>query len=447
MVACSSDSLQSSISNMPTPSLILVPARFKTGKLYTPVATTSGGLVLGASGDFNVTRATTATRVNANGNIEVVASGIPRLDYFASGGVVGCPALLVEPSAANGILNSQDTATNWLLGANLTSGYVDVIGVSGNNLTVAASGSGMAANAGALRRPSNNVALASGSTYTISFLMKKTGTHTIGAYYAVIGGLDLAAGFNVSGSFSSGQIFTNAFVTNRIRRVEQFGTDVYRCSETFTMTSGVTFSNLFIGPTVSTTANTNPAVGLGIAFAAPQIELGAIPTSFIPTTAAAVTRNADVISVSGAVSGCIGQTEGTIYAELNVSNFTLFARAFAISDGTTSNRILVQKTSNNRLQLIVRTAGASIADIATGNNQATGNYKVAVAYANNDFVFYVNGSLIGSVTSGAVPACNQVFLGKIETSANSDQWNDRIRAVALYTTRLTNSELAALTTL
>jgi hypothetical protein len=432
---------------MPTPSLILVPARFKTGKLYTPVATTSGGLVLGASGDFNVTRATTATRVNANGNIEVVASGIPRLDYFASGGVVGCPALLVEPSAANGILNSQDTATNWLLGANLTSGYVDVIGVSGNNLTVAASGSGMAANAGALRRPSNNVALASGSTYTISFLMKKTGTHTIGAYYAVIGGLDLAAGFNVSGSFSSGQIFTNAFVTNRIRRVEQFGTDVYRCSETFTMTSGVTFSNLFIGPTVSTTANTNPAVGLGIAFAAPQIELGAIPTSFIPTTAAAVTRNADVISVSGAVSGCIGQTEGTIYAELNVSNFTLFARAFAISDGTTSNRILVQKTSNNRLQLIVRTAGASIADIATGNNQATGNYKVAVAYANNDFVFYVNGSLIGSVTSGAVPACNQVFLGKIETSANSDQWNDRIRAVALYTTRLTNSELAALTTL
>jgi hypothetical protein len=178
-----------------------------------------------------------------------------------------------------------------------------------------------------------------------------------------------------------------------------------------------------------------------------QLEAGSVATSYIPTTTAAVTRNADVINLSGAVSGCIGQTQGTLYAELNVSNFTLFARAFAISDGTTSNRILVQKTSNNRLQLIVRTAGASIADIATGNNQATGNYKVAVAYANNDFVFYVNGSLIGSVTSGAVPACNQVFLGKIETSANSDQWNDRIRAVALYTTRLTNAQLAALTTL
>ena len=91
---------------MPTPSLILVPARFKTGKLYTPLATTSDGTVLGASGDFNVTRATTATRVNASGYIESVASGIPRLDYFASGGTVGCPALLVEPSGSNLLLQS-----------------------------------------------------------------------------------------------------------------------------------------------------------------------------------------------------------------------------------------------------------------------------------------------------------------------------------------------------
>jgi hypothetical protein len=435
---------------MPTPSLILVPARFKTGKLYTPVATTSGGLVLGASGDFNVTRATTATRVNASGNIEVVASGIPRLDYFASGGVVGCPALLVEPSAANGILNSQDTATNWLLGANLTSGYVDVIGVSGNNLTVAASGSGMAANAGALRRPSNNVALASGSTYTISFLMKKTGTHTIGAYYAVIGGLDLAAGFNVSGSFSSGQIFTNAFVTNRIRRVEQFGTDVYRCSETFTMTSGVTFSNLFIGPTVSTTANTNPAVGLGIAFAAPQIELGAVPTTFIPTTAAAVTRNADVISLSGAVSGCIGQTEGTIYAEVDMTSQSGVTRTLlTLSDGTTTNRIRFRLTTATNLEM-ERTVSGSVNASLNVTVPASGVSKIALGYnaSASGYVIYVNGSSAGTIAAATPTFTNQ--LTRIDIGSNigsAPQFNDRIRSLALYTTRLTNAELAALTTL
>ena len=431
---------------MPTPSLILVPARFKTGKLYTPLATTSGGTVLGASGDFNVTRATTATRVNASGLIESVASGIPRLDYFASGGTVGCPALLVEPAATNGILNSADTTTSWILGANLSSGYVDVIGVSGNNLTVAVSGGNMVTNAGSLRRVSNNMALASGSTYTISFLMKKTGTHTIGAYYAVIGGLDVAAGFNVSGSFSSGQILTNAFVTNRIRRVEQWGTNVYRCSETFTMTSGVTFTNLYIGPTVSTTSATHPAVGLGIAFAAPQIELGAVPTTFIPTTTAAATRNADVINLSGAVSGCIGQTEGTIYAEFEYKTNTAERRLIALSNGTSSDRVMIWTLSN---VLYVQVEGNSV---TLANPISAGYHKVAFAYQQNgvsgNLFASLDGAAVVSGTSAAFPASlTDINIGKSEDTATSAFfWNANIRALALYTTRLTNAQLQALTT-
>jgi hypothetical protein len=60
---------------------------------------------------------------------------------------------------------------------------------------------------------------------------------------------------------------------------------------------------------------------------------------------------------------------------------------------------------------------------------------------------YVNGSQVGTDdTSGTVPACSQVFLGKQESVAVAEFLNDRIRAAALYTTRLTNTELAALTT-
>ena len=93
---------------MPTPSLLIVPARFKSGKLYSQIPTSGAG-------DFTVTRATSATRVNASGLIESVASGIPRLDYFASGGVVGCPALLVEPSGSNLFLQSAgfEVSGNW----------------------------------------------------------------------------------------------------------------------------------------------------------------------------------------------------------------------------------------------------------------------------------------------------------------------------------------------
>ena len=439
---------------MPTPSLILVPARFKTGKLYTPVATTSGGVVLGASGDFNVTRDTTATRVNASGLIEVVASGIPRLDYFASGGVVGCPALLVEPSAANGILNSQNTATNWSLGANLTSGYTDVIGVSGNNLTIAVSGSNIGSAPGRMQRPSNNVALASGSTYTISFLMKKTGSHTIGGYYALItGGAagDLGGGFSVSGSFSSGSTYNSAGTTNRIRRVEQWGTDVYRCSETFTMTASGTLTAFNLAPLSGVTSQFNPAVGLGIAFAAPQIELGAVPTTFIPTTTAAVTRNADVVTLSGAVSGCIGQTEGTLYAEIVAQpyNNASFPAILQVDDGADSQRFAIFIGPSGGIRVRFNASGVNTNSDST--NPATlvvgQTYKIAAAFGfNGSQALYINGvfQVSGSVTAGPFTAAlNRVMLGHRGGIVSPFL----IRAAALYTTRLTNAQLAALTTL
>jgi hypothetical protein len=381
-----------------------------------------------------------------------VASGVPRLDYYTSGGTAGCPALLVEPSAANGILNSENTATNWTLGANLTSGYTDVIGVSGNNLTVAVSGSSIGSSAGRLVRFANNVALASGSTYTISFLMRQTGTHTIGGYYAAITGAaagDLGGAFDVSGSFSSGSIFNTAGTTSRIRRVERFGTDVYRCSETFTMTASGTLTAISLGPIVSVVSSNNSAVGTQLAFAAPQIELGSVPTTFIPTTTAAVTRSADVVNLSGAVSGCIGQTEGTIYAEVDMRNTSSGKRLFLLSDGISNNEIRVTSSATNAgdLQFAVRLAGSLIVNAFSPTNvYSNGIFKIAAAYKSTDYALYVNGlQVLTSNAAGNIPACNRVDIGS--QLGTSNFLNDRIRSFALYTTRLTNDELAALTTL
>ena len=431
-----------------SPSLLIVPARFKTGKLYTQIATTSAGVVLASSGDFNVTRATTATRFNSAGLIESVASGVPRLDYYTSGGTAGCPALLVEASGSNGILNSQDTTTSWVLGATLSSGYTDVIGVSGNNLTVAVSGSSIGSDAGVLRRTPNNVALASGSTYTLSFLMRQTSGHTIGGYYAVItgaGGGNLGGGFNVSGSFSSGQIYNSAFTTNRIRRVEQWGTDVYRCSETFTMTASGTLTQLGLAPTTAVNNPLHPAVGLGIAFAAPQIELGAIPTSFIPTTTASATRNAEVINLSGAVSGCIGQTEGTIYLETNAlvsgaSDLFCFARA-------TTNTVSISKNSSNIIQAIVYTSGPSPAFFIAASGTVLGNLKIAFAYKTGESALYINGVPIGTSSTAFSFAAALSEININSTGFFEGRGNQRISALSLYTNRLTNAELTALTTL
>jgi hypothetical protein len=299
-----------------------------------------------------------------------------------------------------------------------------------------------------LGRSGNNVALASGSTYTISFFIKKTGAHTIGGYYAIITGAasgNLGAGFDVSGSFSSGSIFNTAGTTNRIRRVEQWGTDVYRCSETFTMTASGTLTSFFLAPLNLVNDQPNPAVGTQLGFAAPQIELGASPTSFIPTTTAAVSRAADVISASGAlVSGLIGQTEGTIYAEVDFSRLNL-SPILTISDDN-NNRIQAAFTANNNFGAIIRVASVNLNFFATFSNpQIIGINKIAIAYANNDYALALNGQVATSSSTRAIPACTKIGLG---TSATDSSFlNDRIRAAALYTTRLSNAQLAELTRL
>jgi hypothetical protein len=79
---------------------------------------------------------------------------------------------------------------------------------------------------------------------------------------------------------------------------------------------------------------------------------------------------------------------------------------------------------------------------------ATGGvYKIALAYKANDYCFAVNGVAYNpSTASRAVPAnMSAVYLGASVFSTG--QLNDRIRAAALYTTRLSNAQLAELTRL
>ena len=440
------------------PSLLIVPYRSKTGKLYSQIPTSGAG-------DFTVTRNTEARRFNSAGLLESVASGIPRLDYYTSGGTAGCPALLVEPAATNLCLQSTDTTTSWSLGANLTSGAIDVIGVSGINLTVAVSGSSIGDTPGANRMATINATLTSGSTYTISFLMKKTGAHTIGGFFANTSGATATAfggGFDVSGSFSSGSLIATSPITNRIRRVERFGSDVFRCSETFTMTATNVLTVLRLGPTVSVTSLTNPAVGAQLGFAAPQIELGSVPTSFIPTTTGTGSRSADVISVSGAVSGSIGQTAGTIYCEFaflgtpTTRSGPIFlrqadSRGMSINFAPTDSPSGIRFSSRNN-------AGTTSLNIVSGALQVGTFYKVAIAYdaagtaaggtQASGVVAYVNGSqvAIGTFQVPDAAGLTQFRMYGANSGSDTEAFNGRIRSEALYTTRLTDAELATLTT-
>jgi hypothetical protein len=383
---------------MATPSILIVPDRYKSGVLYSQLPET--GAV-----DFGVTRATPAFRTNASGILDSTASGVPRLDYPAAG---GCPALLVEPAATNLVTFSEDFTNAAWLKINATVNANTHLAPDNTNTAdeIVFLSNGIAVQ-------NYFVSVLINDVYVISVFTKST-TRKINFGGATPAGVD-------SYEIVS---YSNGWYRQIVKRL-------------FTNTGAQI--QLVVLNEIPSSAGTSIFWGA-------QLETGSVATSYIPTTSAAVTRNADVISKTG-VSGFIGQTVGTLYAEVDVRNFQTDGRILAISNGTSDNRIALLKGANSTLRGLVTTASGSVADIATASGQTAGVYKIALAYAADDFVLYVNGSQIGTDTSGAVPACTDVYLGKIETSGTTNQLNDRIRAAAIYTTRLSNTELAALTSL
>jgi hypothetical protein len=421
---------------MPTPSLLIVPARFKSGKLYSKLPTSGAG-------DFTVTRATNATRVNASGLIESVASGIPRLDYFASDGTVGCPALLVEPSGTNTLSGSVSLDTGWTITADttVTSGIISPSGSTNATLFQATN---------TASRVRQTATLASGSTYTFS---------CFGKFGALSSGFSLNVFDENAASYGSGvcQAFNlnegtlgasgtiGAGFTLQSVGMENYGSGWYRCRMTVLM--GYTPTTPRVGFRVGTQISGRPlsvASGTVNAWGA-QLETGSVATSYIPTTTAAVTRNADVVSVSGAVSGSIGQLSGTIYAEVDVRN--LFAGSLlVVDDGDTSDFIAIGRLANLTIRAQIRRAGGSTTTIITSSAVALGVHKIDLAYTNGDYALYIDGVSAGTSTNSTnYPATSLTQC--VLSNTNYVPFNDRILDAALYTTRLSNAELAAITSL
>jgi hypothetical protein len=417
---------------MSNPSLLNIPYRFKGSKLYSQIP--DSGL-----GDFVVSRTTTptanlATRVNASGFIETVADNVPRLDYPLGGIANGCPALLVEPSAQNLALQSENFGTTWSSVALLAFGSGSVLNTSA---TLDPYGTNVAdlivANTSVTQHRIEQTTASAAGSYTFSIFLKAAG---YGFARLRIGGT--GAVFNLTTGVVS------ATDSGIVSSIQSYGNGWYRCIAS----KAVSVANEIVRVNIQSTQSTADFGGdgtSGIYIFGSQYELGAVATSYIPTTIQAITRGVEVVNKTG-VSGLIGQTEGTMYAEFEYKTNIAEKRLIALSNGTSSDRIMLW-TLNNILYAQVEAGSIILASPIT-----EGYHKVAFAYQQSG----VSGTLFASLdgggvvsgTSAAFPASlTDINIGKNEATATSTFfWNARIRSVAIYPTRLTNAQLQALTT-
>jgi hypothetical protein len=370
------------------------------------------------------------------------------LDYYTSGGVTGCPALLVEPAATNLALQSENFLTTWApsniaVTTGSTAAFTAPDGTTNADLLTATT-SGNA-------RINQSFTFVSGTTYSYS-AFAKAGSGFFGLTMengGVLSGSAVVWNLNTGALAVSGVV--GAGYTLQSQGIENYGNGWYRCRMTVLLglgAAGNIRANTSDGTMTSAviqSASGNTAYVWGA-----QLETGSVATSYIPTTTGTGSRSADVISVSGAVSGSIGQTEGTIYAEVDVRTFASSSARRIVNlrvDGSNLLSLEINAASTN-IEFIATSGGVTVSAAASG--LTAGISKIAVGYnsAASGTVLYVNGVLRDTKTIAIPNLSAAVFgLGVRGDGGAGTQLNDRIRAVALYTTRLTNAELATLTTL
>jgi len=180
-----------------------------------------------------------------------------------------------------------------------------------------------------------------------------------------------------------------------------------------------------------------------------QVEVGSYATSYIPTTSASVTRNADVISKTG-ISSLIGQTEGTIFLDFVLKNpLSATNRIISITEPFWPDGSIRLDIDYNKFTADFVNGGTTVGGIGYFTAvQPNTRYKVAIAYKVNDCQMYINGVDAGSdTTTTAMPTCSEFYLNALGAGFNAPYEASNINAAALWKTRLTNTQLAQLTAL
>jgi hypothetical protein len=380
---------------------------------------TSGLFIWGAqleTGDIATSYIPTTTTAVSVG----ILSNVPRIDY--TGG--GCGKLLLEPQRTNLVTFSEqfDNAAWTIVSATITA-----------NATTSPDGY---QNADLLTISSSSQVMSQAPSVT-------AGTTFVWSIYAKAGNWDIVRlgqqASSTNGAWFNLSTKTVGTVNGGTAEIIEVGNGWFRLVAKFN--SWQAGGNLFIGISAANGSTTTAPIGSTMYFYGAQLETNATyATSYIPTLSTSVTRVADAASKTG-ISSLIGQTEGTLFVEAKI---TLNGRLLLI--GAAGNFIEILANSAGKVNGFVRTS-VTEADILSTSTYATGDtLKVAFAYKQNDFALYVNGTAQGTDTSGNVPTGMAQLIINDYLSAGFNSANAYSQAI-LFKTRLTNAQLAELTTL
>lgn len=358
---------------------------------------------------------------------------IPRVDYSLG----GCPNILLEPQRTNLALQSSSfDSASWLKTSTTitANSSISPSGVSDSDTINITTSSGF------IRQTGN---IASATNYTYSAYVKKSantannlfrlyynnniGSPNNGEFRAVVDLTNLTITTTPLGTLTTGR------PTILSSTLTDVGNGWYRASVAFTTGTAAGNTSAEIGFQANTTAVEFLAWGA-------QLESGAYATSFIPTTTASVTRNADSITRNNIfTNGLITAAGGTWFLELrnNVARTRDSQSFFGVGDTTpltTNSLVLIPSGGSGRLVLFKAIASSFTSLFTT----TTDTCKLAIKWNGATADVFQNGVKVVSAT--AFTPTNMNILGNPNVGVPLF-----INEMALFPTPLTDAQCIALT--
>jgi hypothetical protein len=338
---------------------------------------------------FTYTGAGKGTRVNKEGLIEVVENDRPRIDYKDSEDGV----FLLEKAATNLVTYSEDFS-QW--------SKVNGVVVT-DNFTTSPDGT---QNASKLVFDGTNLG-------RLELAVSASGTNTQSVYLKTESGTQ-----NVSIGAGSSDLTEHTITDQWVR---------------YTHTGAGNYPRILCND-----ATTIYAWGC-------QYESGNL-SSYIPTQGSASTRVAETANGSGN-SEVFNSEQGVLFADILPSTFTDVAPNFykfiSLSDGTSTNRLLLGITSASKLSITMVTSGGNTA--FTEKTISQQNLKVAINWDANYLTAYLNGfkfstplSVVSNFAANSLKSLNF-------NTPTSYPFYGKTKEIAYYDEVLTDLELETLT--
>lgn len=396
------------------------------------------------------TRASTATFVGSDGLIQSAATDSPRFDHDPV--TLASKGLLIEESRTNLISHSENFANSaWSAFASATASSNQA--TSPNGAETASRLTAVATASSSVRQRVRVANLSSGSSQRTASAFIKAGTHDFGFVSLSFNktGVGAIRSLSIRLKFSDGSFVQTGTIEGFSASVTPFQNDWYRIT-----ISGVSDASLVVednavisvGLSFNKEGDSGEFVGTETIFAwGAQLEAGSFPTSYIPTTTTALTRSADVCSITGAdFTGMYSPLEGSVISEGSLADLIGNNRGmWGINNNTALHGFLTfYNTASGGIASQSRnTAATSLPP--TFANSANTSFKRGLTYYSGGASISTNGA---TATDTVVTNSSQTMLtlqiGNM--LAGAFYWSGHIASIRYYKKRLANAKLQALTT-